>query len=80
MVANILCTYVYDVYGQNIEQDETSGGSTTVNRFGYDPGYVWVTLNGSNQLQSTQFYLNGQPVVSSFISALALSSSLVLQR
>src|SRR5207237_9115552 len=57
-----LATYVYDAVGNRIEKDvwTQSSGTTTVTRFGYDGGEVWVDLNSSNALQTR--YIHGDAV------------------
>jgi RHS repeat-associated protein len=53
-------TYVYDAFGQRLEKDVwTQASGTTVTRFGYDHGNVWVDMNGSNALQTRRLYLEG---------------------
>ena len=51
-------TYIYDVFGNRIEQDTTSNGSPTqVTRFAYDGQNIWADLNGSNTLVTRRVYL-----------------------
>ncbi len=45
-------TYVYDAIAQRFEKDVEIGGTTTVTRFAYDNGQIWVDMNGSNALQT----------------------------
>ena len=62
--ATSLTTYVYDVFGDRIEKDLWSSGTTTILRFAYDvggsspsagdglgsAGNLWADLNGSGSL------------------------------
>ena len=51
-------TYVYDAFGQLLEEDTwTSGVGSSVARYGYSHGNAWVELNGSDQLQMRWLYL-----------------------
>jgi RHS repeat-associated protein len=53
-------TYVYDAFGQLLEEDAwTSGTGASTTRFGYNQGNVWVDLNSSNQLVTRRLYLDG---------------------
>jgi hypothetical protein len=54
-------TYVYDVFGNRIEEDVyTPLGGTAVTRFAYDGGEVWADLNDNDALQTR--YLHGDAV------------------
>ena len=57
-----VATYVYDVFGNRVEEDiwTQSSGTTTVSRFAYDGQEVWADLNGSNALVTR--YLRGDNV------------------
>jgi RHS repeat-associated protein len=52
-------TYSYDTQGRLLEEDATSGGTTTTTRFGYGDGdNAWADLNGSNALQTRRLFDN----------------------
>ena len=55
-------SYVYDVFGNRIEQDTTTPGqdAPTVQRFAYNGAMVWADLNAQNQV--TTRYLDGDAV------------------
>ena len=54
----------YDVFGNLVEQDETSGGNTVVTKFANQvkntggASRVWADLNASNQIQTRRVYLD----------------------
>jgi YD repeat-containing protein len=52
--------YSYDAFGNRLEEDVTSGGTTTVTRFASVDGQVWADLDGSNALKVR--YLDGDAV------------------
>ena len=62
-------TYVYDVNGNRIEEDDYSGGVTTVTRFGYDGDNVWADLNGSNALVTEYVRPDGTDALGARVSA-----------
>lgn len=56
-------TLFYDVFGQLVEEDTTTNGQTTVQRFAYDAeGNAWADLDGSDNLLVRRAYaaINGQ--------------------
>ena len=53
-------TYSYDALGDRIEEDVTTGGTTTVTRFATDGTNVWADLTGTNAV--TTAYLLGDAV------------------
>ena len=62
-------TNSYDVFGNMIEQDETSGGDATVTKFANQVkntgggSQVWADLNASNQIQTRRLYLDAVDAV-----------------
>ena len=56
-------TLKYDVFGQLIEEDTSTNGQPTVQRFAYDAeGNCWADLDGNNNLVARRVYadINGQ--------------------
>ncbi len=57
-------TNSYDVFGNLVEQDETTGGNTTVTKFANQvknnggESFVWADLNATNQIQTRRVYLD----------------------
>ena len=57
-------TNSYDVFGNMVEQDETSGGNTAVTKFANQVkntggvSQVWADLNATNQIQTRRLYLD----------------------
>src|SRR5207248_1031610 len=50
-------TEKYDVLGRRVEEDTTSGTTTTVQRFALDAaGNVWADLDGSNNIVMRRMY------------------------
>ena len=62
-------TNSYDVFGNMVEQDETTGGNTTVTKFANQVkntsgvSRVWADLNASNQIQTRRVYLDAVDAV-----------------
>jgi RHS repeat-associated protein len=48
--------YAYDAEERRLSRSVTVGGTTTVERFGYDGQNVWADLNGSNALVTRRLY------------------------
>ncbi len=68
-------TNSYDVFGNLVEQDETSGGNTTVTKFANQVkntsgvSQVWADLNATNQIQTRRVYLDAVDAVCARISS-----------
>jgi len=62
-------TYTYDVFGNRIEEDTTSGSSTQVTRFAYDGQNIWADLDGNNNLVTRRLFLNTVNSVTARITA-----------
>ena len=62
-------TNSYDVFGNMVEQDETSGGNTVVTKFANQVkntsgvSQVWADLNATNQIQTRRVYLDAVDAV-----------------
>jgi RHS repeat-associated protein len=62
-------TFKYDVFGNRLEEDLTSGGTTQVTRFAYDGQNVWADLDGSNKLVMRRLFLTTVDSVTARITA-----------
>ena len=68
-------TNSYDVFGNMVEQDETSGGNTVVTKFANQVkntsgvSQVWADLNATNQIQTRRLYLDAVDAVCARISS-----------
>ena len=68
-------TNSYDVFGNLVEQDETSGGNTTVTKFANQVkntsgvSQVWADLNATNQIQTRRVYLDAVDAVCARIAS-----------
>ncbi|HKM56875.1 MAG TPA: RHS repeat-associated core domain-containing protein, partial [Isosphaeraceae bacterium] len=62
-------TYKYDVFGNRIEEDTTSGSSTQVTRFAYDGQNIWADLDGNNNLVTRRLFQSAVDAVIARISA-----------
>jgi RHS repeat-associated protein len=62
-------TFVYDVFGNRLEEDVSTGGPATVLRFAYDNGNVWADLDGTDTLQTRRLYLDGVDQIYARITA-----------
>ncbi len=57
--ASAAVTYVYDVFGNRIEEDAVNGvGPVSVTRFAYDGSNAFADLDGSNNLVTRRLYLD----------------------
>jgi RHS repeat-associated protein len=62
-------TYLYDVFGNRIEEDDYAGGVTTITRFGYDGDNVWADVDGSNALQTRYVRPDGTDALAARVTA-----------
>ena len=68
-------TNSYDVFGNLVEQDETSGGNTVVTKFANQVkntsgvSQVWADLNATNQIQTRRVYLDAVDAVCARIAS-----------
>ena len=68
-------TNSYDVFGNLVEQDETSGGNTMVTKFANQVkntsgvSQVWADLNATNQIQTRRVYLDAVDAVCARIAS-----------
>ena len=68
-------TNSYDVFGNMVEQDETSGGNTVVTKFANrvkntgGVSQVWADLNSTNQIQTRRVYLDAVDAVCARIAS-----------